>query len=97
MVSGYERSFRRKKTRFSEKQVIGGPKQMDAGRKVADLAREVGMSEDTLYARKSKFGWLEVSEARRLKESRNGRPSRKCFVTTTASKEFDNEPGGGLA
>jgi putative transposase len=36
--------------------------------KVADLAREVGVSEGTLYAWKSKFGGLEVSEARRLKE-----------------------------
>jgi putative transposase len=42
-------------------------KQMEAGRKVADLAREVGVSEGTLYAWKSKFGGLEVSEARRLK------------------------------
>ena len=43
-------------------------KQMEAGRKVADLAREVGVSEGTLYAWKSKFGGLEVNEARRLKE-----------------------------
>jgi putative transposase len=56
------------KTRFSEKQIIGVLKQMDAGRKVADLAREVGVSEGRLYTCKSKFGGLEVCEARRLKE-----------------------------
>lgn len=43
-------------------------KQMEAGRKVADLARELGVSEATLYNWKSKYGTVEVSEARRLKE-----------------------------
>jgi len=57
-----------KKTRYSEEQVIGVLKQMEAGRKVSDLARELGVSESTLYVWKSKFGGLEVSEARRLKE-----------------------------
>jgi putative transposase len=36
---------------------------MEAGRKVADLARELGVSEATLYTWKSKYGGLEVSEA----------------------------------
>jgi putative transposase len=57
-----------KKTRYSEEQIIGALKQMEAGRKVADLARELGVSEATMYTWKSKFGGLEVSEARRLKE-----------------------------
>jgi putative transposase len=57
-----------KKTRYSEEQIIGVLKQMEAGRKVADLARELGVSEATLYTWKSKFGGLEVNEARRLKE-----------------------------
>lgn len=57
-----------KKTRYSEEQIIGVLKQMEAGRKVTDLARELGVSEATLYTWKSKFGGLEVNEARRLKE-----------------------------
>jgi putative transposase len=57
-----------KKTRYSEEQIIGVLKQMEAGRKVSDLARELSVSEGTLYVWKSKFGGLEVSEARRLKE-----------------------------
>jgi putative transposase len=57
-----------KKTRYSEEQIIGVLKQMEAGRKVTDLARELGVSEGTLYVWKSKFGGLEVSEARRLRE-----------------------------
>ena len=57
-----------KKTRYSEEQIIGVLKQMEAGRKVAELARELGVSEATLYTWKSKFGGLEINEARRLKE-----------------------------
>jgi putative transposase len=57
-----------KTTRYTEEQIIGALKQMEAGRKVADLARELGVSEATIYTWKSKFGGLEVSEARRLKE-----------------------------
>jgi putative transposase len=41
---------------------------MEAGRTVADLAPELGVSEATIYTWKSKFGSLEVSEARRLKD-----------------------------
>jgi putative transposase len=57
-----------KKSRHSEEQIIGVLKQMEAGRKVAELARETGVSEATLYAWKSKYGGMEVSDARRLRE-----------------------------
>lgn len=57
-----------KKTRYSEEQIIGTLKLMEAGRKVSELARELGVSEATLYTWKSKYGGLEVNEARRLKE-----------------------------
>jgi len=57
-----------KKTRHSEEQIIGVLKQMEAGRKVPELARELGVSEATLYTWKSKYGGMEVNEARRLKE-----------------------------
>ena len=56
-----------KKSRHSEEQIIGVLQQMEAGRKVAELAREVGVSEATLYTWKSKYGGMEVSEARRLR------------------------------
>jgi putative transposase len=41
---------------------------MEAGRKTAEVAREVGVSEATLYAWKSKYGGLEVNEAKRLRQ-----------------------------
>ncbi len=57
-----------KKNRHTEEQIIGVLKQMEAGRKVAELAREIGVSEATIYTWKSKYGGMEVSEAKRLRE-----------------------------
>ena len=45
-----------KKGRFSEEQIIGILKQHEAGGKAADLAREHGISEATIYTWKSKYG-----------------------------------------
>ena len=56
-----------KKGRFREEQIIGILKQQEAGRKVAELAREIGVSEATIYTWKSKFGGMDVSDAQRLK------------------------------
>ena len=56
-----------KKGRFTEEQIIGVLKQHEAGRKVTDLAREIGVSEGAIYAWKSKYGGLEVSDAQKLK------------------------------
>ncbi|MBM0171440.1 IS3 family transposase [Altererythrobacter sp. C41] len=56
-----------KRKRFSEEQIIGVLKEAEAGAKPADLARRHGVSEATIYNWKSKYGGLEVSEARRLK------------------------------
>jgi putative transposase len=67
-MSDSERSSEMKKSRHSEEQIIGVLKQMEAGRKVGELAREIGVSEATLYTWKSKYGGMEVSEARRLRE-----------------------------
>ena len=57
-----------KSGRFSEEQIIGILKRHEAGQKVADLAREHGVSEATIYTWKSKYGGLEVSEAQRLRQ-----------------------------
>ena len=56
-----------KKGRFSEEQIIGILKRHEAGQKVAELAREHGISEATIYTWKGKYGGMEVSEAQRLK------------------------------
>jgi putative transposase len=64
-----------KRKRFSEEQIIGVLKEHEAGMKTADLCRRHGISEATFYNWKSKYGGLDVSEARRLRglESENAR------------------------
>ena len=57
-----------KRSRFTEEQVIGIPREHEAGAKTADLARKHGGSEATLYNWKAKFGSMDVSEAKRLKQ-----------------------------
>jgi len=54
-----------KRGRFSEEQIVG--KEYESGRKVAELAREHGVSEGSLYTWKSKYGGMEVGEAQRLR------------------------------
>ena len=56
-----------KKKRYSEKKIIAIVKEQEAGRKVAELAREQGVSEGTIYAWKAKFGGMEVADAKRLR------------------------------
>ena len=56
-----------KKGRFSEEQIIGILKQHEAGRKVPELAREIGVSTGKIYTWKSRFGGMEVSDAQKLK------------------------------
>lgn len=54
--------------RFSEEQIIRALKRHEAGEKVLDLCRELGISKQTFHRWKDKFGGMEVSDARRLKQ-----------------------------
>ena len=57
-----------KRARFTEDQIIGVLREHEAGAKTADLARKHGVSEATLYNWKAKFGGMDVSEAKRLRQ-----------------------------
>ena len=57
-----------RKSRFSEEQIIRVLGRVEAGELVKDVCREIGISENTYYRWKAKFGGMDVSEARRLKE-----------------------------
>lgn len=56
-----------KQARFREEQIIGVVKEHKAGAKTPDLARKHRVSEATVYNWKSKYGDMEISEAKRLK------------------------------
>lgn len=57
-----------RKSKFSEAQIIGILQEHSAGVTAAELARRHGISQHTLYRWKSKFGGMEVSDARRLRQ-----------------------------
>ncbi len=57
-----------KRSRFSEEQIIAVLKEHEAGMATADVCRRHGISSATFYKWKSRYGGLEVSDARRLKE-----------------------------
>ena len=56
------------KRRFSEEQIIGILREQEAGAAVKEIIRRHGISEQTFYRWKSKFGGMEASDVRRLKE-----------------------------
>jgi putative transposase len=56
-----------KKTKHPEEKIMGVVKQMEAGRPVKEVARELGVTDQTLYNWKSKYGGMDVNEAKRLK------------------------------
>ena len=56
------------KKRFTEEQIIRILKEQENGKKAADIVRENNVSEQTFYRWKSKYGGLDVSEAKRLKQ-----------------------------
>ena len=57
-----------RKSRFSEEQIIRVLGRVEAGELVKDVCRDIGISRNTYYRWKSKFGGMDVNEARRLKE-----------------------------
>ena len=57
-----------KKSRHTESQIISILKEVEAGRMVKEVCREYGISDATYYNWKSKYGGMEASDIRRLKE-----------------------------
>ena len=82
-----------KRVRFTEEQIIAVLREHAAGAKTADLVRQHGISEATLYKWRAKYGGLEVSEAKRLRalEDENRKLKKllaESMLDNTALKEL---------
>jgi putative transposase len=56
------------KKRFTESQIVAAIKKQEAGIAVKDICREIGISEATFYNWKAKYGGMEASDVKRMKE-----------------------------
>ena len=83
-----------KKSKYTEEQIIGTLKQMEAGRRAEDVAREVGVSKHTLYAWKAKYGGMDASQAQEaLKLS--GTIQQSAAISQAA--QLAKSPGGVMS
>jgi putative transposase len=76
------------KSRFTEEQIIGFIRQADAGVNVADLCHKEGFSTATFYKWRAKFGGMEASDAKRLRELEAENARLKKLLAEAA---LDNE------
>jgi putative transposase len=77
-----------RKSRFTEEQIIGFIRQADAGVNVADLCRKEGFSTATFYKWRAKFGGMDASDAKRLRELEAENTRLKKLLAEAA---LDNE------
>ena len=77
-----------KRKRFTDEQIIAVLREHEAGAKAADLARKHGVSEATLYNWKAKYGGMESSDVKRLKELEEENSRLKRMYANLA---MDNE------
>jgi putative transposase len=77
-----------RQSRFTEEQIIGVLKQAEAGMKTAEICRQHGISNATYYKWKAKYGGLQVSEARRLRQLEDENRRLKHIV---ADLTLDNQ------
>jgi putative transposase len=76
-----------RRKRFKEEQIIGILKEAEAGETVKELVRRHGISEQTFYRWRSKYGGMEASDARRLKHLEDENRKLKQMV---AELSLDN-------
>ena len=80
------------KKRFTEEQIIGFLREVDAGMPVKDLCRKHGFSEASYYLWRGKFGGMDVSDAKRLKalEAENAK-LKKLLAEAMLEREVTRE------
>ena len=73
-----------RKSRFTESQIVGVLKELKAGGKAAELCRQHGVSEATLYNWRAKYGGLEASDLARLQQLEDENRRLKKIVADQA-------------
>ena len=69
-----------KRSKFTDEQILAIVKEGEAGRKVADVCRAHGITDQTYYRWKAKYGGIELSELQRLKQVEDENRRRKHIV-----------------
>lgn len=81
-----------KQGRFSESQIVAILKQQDSGQTVAHISREHGVSEATFYNWKAKYGGMQVSEVKRLKDlEEENRRLKKMYAELSLQNDIFKE------
>jgi len=81
-----------KKTRYTENQIIQILKEAEAGKQTADLCREHGISSATFYNWKAKYGGMEGSEIKRLRDlEEENRRLKKMFAELSLDHQILKE------
>lgn len=73
-----------RKSRFTEEQIIAAIKRVDAGMSAADVGRELGVNQYTLYRWKKKYGGLDVGDAQKLRQLQDENSRLKRMVADQA-------------
>ncbi len=82
-----------KKARFTESQIVAAIKKQESGVSVRDVSRELGISDATFYNWKAKYGGMEASDVKRMKEMEVELSQYKKIV---AELTFENRAMKGL-
>jgi len=82
-----------KKTKFTESQIVASIKKQESGVPTKEVCRELGISEPTFYNWKAKYGVVEISDVKKMKEMETELSQYKKIV---AELTFENRAMKGL-
>jgi len=73
-----------KQTRYTEEHIVGILKEVESGKAIAEVCRQYGVTDQTIYNWKKKFGGMDVSEVKRLRQLETENARLKKIVAQQA-------------